>query len=58
MAFVEIPPNGIYHIDLNSDVNGINLLSWKQPENSDISSLTVEQQFLDLSWMAKDRLHV
>lgn len=57
MAFVEIPPNGIYHIDLNSDVNGINLLSWKQPENSDISSLTVEQQFLDLSWMAKDRLH-
>lgn len=54
MDVVEIPPSGIYYIDLNSDVNTINMLPWKRSGNDDISPLNVDQKFLELPWMVKD----
>ncbi|XP_029728101.2 asparagine synthetase domain-containing protein CG17486 [Aedes albopictus] len=58
MDVVEIPPSGIYYIDLNSDVNTINMLPWKRSENDDISPLNVNQKFLELPWMVKDEREI
>lgn len=56
MDVIELPPNGIYFINL--DTNELNLLPWKHNDNVEIDSLIINKNFLELPWFSSDHTQV